>query len=238
MKSPSFGLVGRGRVARHLAHWFTLEGLSHRQWHRECPESLEHTLEDCETILLAVSDDAIETVIAAPPMLTHKRTIHFSGSHTIPGVPGFHPLMTFGPDLYDIDVYRSIPFVTETGGPAFPEVFPTLPNPHRELDPSKKALYHALCVMSGNFTTLLWARAFKGFEKNLGLPREMLLPYLARTAANLAAAPDEALTGPLARGDRGTVEANLSALGDDPWREVYRAFAALFGLDPQQEASS
>lgn len=238
MKSPPFGLVGRGRVARHLAHWFTLEGLPYRQWHRDCPDSPERTLNNCGTILLAVSDDAIETVITAHPVLTRKRTLHLSGSRTIPGVPGFHPLMTFGPDLYDLNVYRSIPFVTEAGGPAFPEVFPTLPNPHRELDPAKKALYHALCVMGGNFTTLIWARAFKGFEHDLGLPREMLLPYLARTTANLAASPDEALTGPLARGDRGTVEANLNALGTDPWREVYRAFAALYGLDPQQEANS
>ncbi len=238
MKSPPVGLVGRGRVARHLAHWFTLEGLPHRQWHRGKPESPEQTLENCETVLLAVSDDAIEAVIAAHPVLTRKLALHLSGSRTIPGIPGFHPLMTFGPDLYEIDVYRSIPFVTEAGGPAFPEVFPTLPNPHQELDPAKKALYHALCVMSGNFTTLLWAQTFKEFENDLGLPREMLLPYLSRTIANLSASPDEALTGPLARGDKGTVEANLKALGSDPWRNVYRAFAALYDLNPRQEAKS
>jgi predicted short-subunit dehydrogenase-like oxidoreductase (DUF2520 family) len=31
------------------------------------------------------------------------------------------------------------------------------------------------------------------------------------------------LTGPLARGDRKTISANLAALAGDPWRDVYRA---------------
>jgi len=238
MKSSPVGLVGRGRVARHLAHWFALESIPHQKWHRGSPESLESTLKACKTILLAVNDDAIEAVAAAHPVLEQKRTIHLSGSRTIPGIPGLHPLMTFGPELYDIDIYRSIPFVGEAGGPAFSDVFPTLPNPAYELNPGNKALYHALCVMSGNFTTLLWARAFKGFEDDLGLPREILLPYLARTAANLKLHPDGVLTGPLSRGDVRTVEANLNALGTDPWREVYRAFTAVYGMNSALEADS
>ena len=235
MKTSPYGIVGRGRVAGHLAHWFSLEDLPYVLWFRDSPESPEHTLSTCKTIILAVNDDALETFIAVHPELRSKKMIHLSGSRTVSGVPGFHPLMTFGPELYSLDEYREIPFVTEAGGPAFTEVFPTLPNPNRELDSTKKALYHALCVISGNFTTLLWNKAFDGFEKSLGLPRDMLQPYLARIAANLASHPEGALTGPLIRGDKGTVTANLNALGDDPWQDVYRAFAALFNLDPRQE---
>ena len=43
-------------------------------------------------------------------------------------------------------------------------------------------------------------------------------------AANLEHAPATAQTGPLARGDRQTVRANLEALGTDPYRDVYAAF--------------
>ena len=231
MKSMPIGLVGRGRVARHLCHWFALEGIAWVQWHRGSPDTLEYTLEECRTILLAISDDSIEALADAHPQLADRNTLHLSGSRTIPGIPGFHPLISFGPDLYGLDVYRSIPFITEAGGPTFPEVFPGLPNPHRELDAEKKALYHALCVMSGNFSTILWNRAFQGFEENLGLPREILLPYLKQIAVNLETNPDQALTGPLARGDVGTMKANLNALGNDPLSNIYKAFTTLFNFD-------
>ena len=232
MTEPIHGLVGRGRVASHLARYLELENIPFASWHRGSGESPEEALGRCPVLLLAVSDDALEPFLAAHPSLAGPRVIHFSGSRTVPGAWGFHPLYTFGPRLYGLDEYRSIPFVTEAGGPALRDVFPGLANPSVALDPAKKGLYHALCVMAGNFTTLLWSKLLDDFPARLGLSRDIAVPYLERTARNALEQGSAALTGPLARRDAGTVEVNLAALDGDPYAAVYRAFAGMFGLAP------
>ncbi len=186
--------------------------------------------EVADTLLLAISDDALEPFLAAHPTLARKTCVHFSGSRTVPGAHGLHPLMTFGPKPYSREAYRAIPFVGEQGGLAFSEVFPSLPNPSWAIDPRDKARYHALCVLAGNFPTLLWAKAFEAFEAQLDLPRAILAPYLEQTLRNTLESGGTALTGPLARGDRGTVARNLDALDGDPYAAVYRAFARAHGL--------
>jgi predicted short-subunit dehydrogenase-like oxidoreductase (DUF2520 family) len=228
MDRPTYGLIGRGRLATHLARYFQLEKLPYRQWHRTHPESLDRSVDGCDVLLLAISDDAIEPFIAANSDVTDRPVVHFSGSLVVDGADGLHPLMTFGSELYDHDTYRAIPFVSERGGLSFGDVFPTLGNPSWVLNADLKPLYHALCVLAGNFTTMLWSKAFADFEKRLGLPREVLLPYLERTAANTFAAGESALTGSLARGDQRTIDRDLTALEGDPYREVYQAFARAF----------
>ncbi|MES2963296.1 MAG: DUF2520 domain-containing protein [Bdellovibrionota bacterium] len=56
--------------------------------------------------------------------------------------------------------------------------------------------------------------------------KTVLIPYLERISKNLTdAKPNESvLTGPLARGDRSTIESNIDSLEGDPFADVYRAF--------------
>jgi predicted short-subunit dehydrogenase-like oxidoreductase (DUF2520 family) len=227
---PTYGLIGRGRVASHMARYLELEAQPFLAWHRGMPGPPERTLDRCDVLLLAISDDAIGSFVEAHPRLTRRPTVHFSGSLVVEGLLGCHPLMTFGPELYDLEIYRSIPFITERGGPGFHELFPHLANPTWTLDTELKPLYHAMCVLGGNFTTLLWSKVLHEFEARLALPREALRPYLEQTCRNAAAAGGAALTGPLARRDHGTVERDLEALAGDPYAGVYRAFAAAFDL--------
>lgn len=231
MTEPTYGLIGRGRVAIHMARYLELEAQPIVRWHRGMPSPPEKALAPADTILLAISDDAIVPFLEDHPKLRRQPIVHFSGSLVTDCAHGFHPLMTFGPELYDLETYRSIPFIEESGGAPFREIFPLLKNPSWPLNPKHKALYHALCVVAGNFTTLLWSKAFTDFEQRLGLPREALQPFLAQTCRNTAAAGREALTGPLARGDVETVARDLRALGDDPYALVYRAFATIFELE-------
>lgn len=228
MTTPTYGLIGRGRLATHLERYLELENQPVLQWHREMPRPPAAVLADATHILLAISDDALEPFAADHRELLDRPLVHFSGSLSIDGADGLHPLMTFGPDPYAIETYRSIPFIAERGGAAFSEVFPALDNPSWTIDRELKPLYHALCVLAGNFTTLLWSKAFEDFEDRLGLPREVLRPYLERTAANTIERGADALTGSLARGDGGTLARDLAALDGDPFGEVYRAFAAAF----------
>ena len=233
MEKPTYGLIGRGRVATHMARYLKLEAQPFLSWHRGEAVAPEEALVDADIVLLAISDDALASFLADHPNLQNRPTVHFSGSLTLEGAHGFHPLMTFGPESYNLESYRTVPFVIEEGGLRFHEVFPALRNPSWLIDPELKPIYHALCVLAGNFTTMLWTKAFDGFEQRLGLPREVLEPYLDRTRFNIAASGRDALTGSLARGDRRTVESDLRALEGDPYHEVYRAFIGAFD---EQEA--
>ncbi len=223
MDSPTYGLIGRGRLARHLAHYLALEGCAVTVWHRGLDTDPATALAGSDVVLLAISDDAIAGFAGQHPELRERTLVHFSGSLVVPGVVGLHPLMTFGPELYDLATYRTIPFVGERGGVGFPDVFPTLVNPHHELDPADKPLYHALCVLSGNFTAVLWGKAMTDFETRLGLPGTALAPFLRQTAANAIVHRDRSLTGPLARAEHRTIERGLEALEGDPWQGVYDA---------------
>jgi hypothetical protein len=171
MIKPTYGIVGGGRMATHMARYLELESLAYSTWCRGMDCAPAKALGDVPVILLAVSD-----------------------------------------------------------GPSFDDIFPGLPNRSWAIGAEHKPLYHALCVMAGNFPTLLWSKVTGEFEGRLGLPGNILRPYLARTLENTSQNGSRALTGPLARGDRGTVQRNLAALGDDTYTDIYRAFARSLGM--------
>lgn len=225
----SYLVIGGGRVASHWGCYFEQIGLPFHTWNRsQSRTELADLARQSTHALLLISDPAI-----GPFAEEHRAElgdlplIHFSASYSNPGIHGAHPLMTFADELYDLATYESIPFVLESESPlSFQELLPGLANPSYRISREQKSRYHALCVMSGNFTTLLWEHAFREFSQKMDLPKEVLLPFLQRTALNLVqSGPGESvLTGPLARADSATIAQHLQALGDDPYREVYEAF--------------
>jgi predicted short-subunit dehydrogenase-like oxidoreductase (DUF2520 family) len=228
-------LVGNGRLSRHLQHYFDLEGIRWRLWARAMRQPLEGTLDGARAVLLLISDDAIEGFLARHVDPAGPPWIHCSGCLVTPLATGVHPLMSFGDELYEPDRYRRIPFVCDRGAAPFAALFPRLSNPHFEIDPAQRPLYHALCAMAGNFTTLLWQHAFATFEGRLSLPRSVLYPYLEQVASNLVRSASP-LTGPLARGDHRTIERHLEALEGDPFRAVYSSFVAAHRATAREEA--
>lgn len=113
-------------------------------------------------ILVLIKDDEIEKFISEKKsgILQDKIFVHFSGLLSIPDAESVHPLITFGENLYDPVTYSKITFITEAGRKSFRELFPELSNPSFQIPAEHKALYHAYCVMSGNFTTILWKSFF------------------------------------------------------------------------------
>ena len=214
-------IIGRGRLARHLEHYFEALGLRCAMWHRDIPIDTLRSLVDISAvpILLCIDDDAIEPFLQEHPWMPKNRTIHCSGSRYLEEIPGLHPLCTFADDLYNVEAYESIPFVADRQGIELPGV----PNPIFSIEPGDKPLYHALCVLAGNCTTLLWQKLFEKFP-DIGLPPESALPYLLQVTENLIDQPKSCLTGPFVRGDQKTIESNLAALGTDAYASVYDAF--------------
>jgi predicted short-subunit dehydrogenase-like oxidoreductase (DUF2520 family) len=220
-------IVGSGRTARHFSHYFQGLGLPFDLWNRHEPWArLQECVEKATHVLLLISDSALEAFYKENLGASDRLVIHFSGALEVSGIQSAHPLMTFSQDLYALETYRRIPFVTTSKIP-FESLLPGVPNSAFRILPEQKPLYHALCVLSGNFTTLLWQKMAQGMTE-LGLPAEIQIPYMNQIFKNLEKNPAGALTGPLARKDFKTVLANDQALAGDPMRLVYRAFVQAY----------
>jgi len=223
---PAYLLLGSGRVARHFQRYFDLLQIPYKTWSRRDPQapSLEALSETASPILLLLSDPAIAGFIEEYPFLQGKKLVHFSGSLSLPGVYAAHPLMSAAAGLLDLAGYQKIPFFLAKDSPDLAELLPGLPNPSYRLPPQERAYYHALCVLSGNFTVLLWQKIFQEFEARFQVPKEGAYPYLQQVLGNLMENPQQALTGPLVRKDHSAIAAHLAALENDPFQGVYQAF--------------
>lgn len=246
-KMPRYLILGRGRAARHLGQTLRLSQAEVHLWEtspRLIANSLDSTLLQkallqSTHVLLLVSDSAIEPLalyckkelesLQKTLPSTSRYWIHASGALTTPHAWGCHPLMTFSSEtIYSAETYSSMSFVLEDQAPAWSMLFPTLKNPHYRIPTEKKALYHALCVLSGNFSMLLWKKLFAELEDQFKIPRSAAIPYLETVFQNLKSHPESALTGPLARKDHSTLRKNLEALQGDPYQGVYQAFVNAF----------
>ncbi|HKP86671.1 MAG TPA: DUF2520 domain-containing protein, partial [Blastocatellia bacterium] len=101
-----------------------------------------------------------------------------------------------------------------------------------EIPTELKSLYHAAAVMASGGVVALISISLEMLNR-CGLSdaesRKVLLPLVEGTIANArAVGPRRALTGPVARGDAGTVRRNMKAIAavDKQWLEIYRQLAA------------
>ena len=225
---PSYLIVGRGRLATHLAHYFDLKSIPFLRWDRTNSINLDNLVSKVDNILLAITDDALESFINENQLVSLKKNmIHFSGACYIQNAIGCHPLMTFSEKRYDLETYEKIPFCMDTNSVSFSELFPTLKNPSYHIQAEQKALYHALCVLSGNATVVLWQTMLKQFNDVFELPKEALQAYQQQIFTNLQADPDNALTGPWQRHDLETIDKHLSVLQGSPLQKVYESIYEL-----------
>ena len=245
---PFYLIIGDGKVARHFAHYFTLAGITYQKWSRKTDSSasLSEKIQEATHVLLLISDRSIESFYDEQEELQAKRVLHFSGSLFSERIAGAHPLMTFSDRLFEIEVYRQIPFIIDRkpvdsgiDHHASDDFLPGLTNPFYFILPEHKALYHALCALSGNFTTILWEKVMAEFSGRLQIPKEALHPYLEQVAMNLvyAQAGQSVLTGPLSRGETAVIESHLKELSGDSFEGVYRAFVKAYSDAAHRPAS-
>ena len=256
-------IVGNGKVARHMMHYFTSLGQPYTHWFRQTkssPVSGDHSnakpsrlasykqklhhifqsdnsidsqLGSAPIVLLLISDDQIQQFIENNPLLKNKKLVHFSGSLNIDGAVGCHPLMTFGPELYAQKDYTKIPFVVDEGVD-FKSLFPLLENPVHHIKLEDKARYHAYCVMAGNFSQMMWQAIGREMQR-INLPKDVMSAFLLQNTQNFIQNPELAATGPFVRGDLNTIAKHQVALAEQPLAEVYQAF---FNLSRHQESTA
>lgn len=224
---PSYLLIGGGRLARHMAHYLNSLGASLTLWNRHdhSTATLVSALNQNPYTLLCINDDQIEGFyknFADHP----TQFVHFSGALNVEEVLGFHPLMSFGAKLYDLETYKAIHFIGTESKEVFKKVFAKFENPYSEISPEQKALYHGVCVLGGNGTTLLWELLANEFQK-MGLPEEAMLPYLKQTTENILQQSEGRWTGPWYRKDIETIEKNTKALANQDLGTLYQEMERL-----------
>lgn len=188
--------------------------------------------------LLAVPDDEIEkTATELAPVMTKNSensdsktpplVFHCSGALTsevlaacAPAtLASAHPVHSFADPLRSLDDLAGSTVAVE-GDPAavgtIAGAFEKLDCTYIQLNPEQKVLYHTGTVMACNYLTVLMASSLQlltaaGIDE--ATARLLLKPIVLQTTHNnFALGPQNALTGPLVRGDIHTVERQLKAL--------------------------
>lgn len=219
-------IIGNGRTAQHMRFYLAHLGHSIEDWHytTHSSDQLKSLAAWSDRTLILIKDSVMEEFVENFSFLRNSKTIHFSGALDIPGLANAHPLISFSHDLFDLEFYKRIPFAIFGADPiALTTLLPGLPNPSFIIPKNQKALYHGLCVTSGNFTVLLWQIIGKTFLENLGVTSTQLIPYLESVTSNLKTQWDNALTGPIARRDSKTLLKNYSAIKDTSLKELFEA---------------
>lgn len=225
-----YAIIGDGRMAKHFCHYLDLLHLPYSQWSRKLNQKnqLKTIIKKSSHLLILISDSSINQFIMDNSIIDKKMIVHFSGRLISEFAWSAHPLMTFGPNLYDLTLYQNIPFFIEKEGPEFSDLLPGLANPNFKISSQQKPYYHALCVLSNNFTAILWQKFYNAMKNEFDIPKDVLIPFMHRTFLNIQEDHQNALTGPLVRNDKNTIKANLEALENDEFHQVYLAFIEAF----------
>ena len=169
--------------------------------------------EGAELVLLCVPDDAIAEVAAS--IETGPWVAHVSGARPLAALGrherrfSLHPLQTFtrsrGAEQLD-GAYAAVTAETDEAHAVALWLAETLGLRTFDLDDSARTLYHAGAVFASNYVVTLQRAATLLFAA-VGAPPAALEPLMLRTIEN-----DFELTGPVSRGDWGTVGAHIAEL--------------------------
>ena len=186
-------------------------------------------VDGADLVFLTTPDDAIAEVAAAVSWRPGQAAVHTSGALSLDvlaaagrdgaSAGSIHPLQTFAGADEGRALLAGSAFAIE-GSPALlpllRELVEALGGQPVELPPGAKTLYHVAAVLMSNYTVTL-AKLVTDLWESFGVDRETalaaLLPLLHGAVRNLETLglPD-ALTGPVSRGDAGTVRRHMEAL--------------------------
>ena len=186
-------------------------------------------LDEVELVLLAVPDDAVAAVAGTLRLYGGQALVHTSGALGAEvleparaagtQVGAFHPLVSFADVERSVEALHGATVAIEGDDrlasllAAMAEAIGAVPV---RLAPGTKAAYHAAAVLAaGGFVALLDAIVELGRVAGLDEPGALAIygRLIEQTLGNARAlGVARSLTGPLARGDLGTLEHHLEAL--------------------------
>jgi predicted short-subunit dehydrogenase-like oxidoreductase (DUF2520 family) len=211
----SVRVIGRGRVGSAISARLHERGVILRD-------------DEPGLVLLCVPDSAIRDVartIAAGPWVSHV-----SGATPLSALDphmrrfSLHPLQTFtrarGSEQLD-GAWGAVTADSRDSAARAVWLAETLGLRAFEIQDEARARYHAGAAIASNYLVTLYRAAARLFATT-GAPPEALIPLMQRTIDN-----GFELTGPIARGDRATVDAHIAAIREHaPELEgMYRALS-------------
>ena len=222
------------------SHGYPVAAVSSR--HLSSAEELASTVEGCtatasgqtvaeaaDLVFITTPDDAITAVADQIKWPPGKSVVHCSGADTTQALASarasgaavgvFHPLQTFAGAEPAINNLPGTTFALEAEEPLLSllkEMAGALGGYAIELKAGDKVIYHAAAVIACNYLVTLVKQAADLWQ-TFGVPPEQsvraLLPLLKGTVRNIETVGiPNCLTGPIARGDAGTIAKHLAAL--------------------------
>ncbi len=182
-----------------------------------------------ELVFIATPDDAIASVASQIRWRAGQSVVHCSGADSTDilelakksgaHVGAFHPLQTFASIKQAIDNIPGSTFAIEAEEPllsTLKDMATALDGRWIELKADDKVAYHAAAVIACNYLVTLVKLATDLWQTFAIPPQQAtqaLLPLLRGTLNNIdTVGIPQCLTGPIARGDAGTIEKHLDTL--------------------------
>jgi predicted short-subunit dehydrogenase-like oxidoreductase (DUF2520 family) len=197
-----------------------------------------------ELVLLTVPDDALPGVVsglaATGAWQPGQIAVHTSGRYGVsvldPVLPAhviplaLHPAMTFSGTPADLAAMADCCFGVTAPEPARPVAEALVVEVGGEpvwIDEADRARYHAALAHGANHLVTLVAQAMQVLaDAGVEVPDRVLAPLLGTALDNALRRGDAALTGPVARGDAGTVAAHVRELRQES-PDVLAAYVAM-----------
>lgn len=234
-------ILGSGNIATHLSKALIKVGYPIKQvWSRDHKNAIDLALEigansilqiadlssKIDVIIVAVSDDAIERVVAQIPISNQQQLIlHTSGSTSLSilekhaqncGV--LYPLQTFSKN-HDLD-FSKVPLLIEGNHHLAEEqllmIAKKLSQKVEKVNSKDRMRIHISAVFACNFTNHFYSIAEK-LVQDTDLDFDLLRPLILETAKKaMHNSPDKVQTGPAKRNDTLTINKHLDLLKNNP----------------------
>lgn len=248
-KQPFISFIGSGNLAWHLAPALDNAGFSVREVYSRDPKNakalvgklyegevkndLSFSESKSRIFVIAVSDDAIESIVQEIVLPENAILVHTSGSQPLSllgyaatennGV--FYPLQTFSKNK-KID-FKEIPIFIESENKEveklLTEMAKAISKKVVKIDSRQRKALHVAAVFASNFTNHMLSIS-NDILKEHTLDAELLKPLIAETITKaLTIGPHDAQTGPARRGDLELLDNHYSFLEEDEEvAEIYK----------------
>lgn len=206
--------------------------------------SADSAAKECELLIISVNDDSIADVWSCldRSSLKGKTVCHLSGSltsdilndHAGVNVCSMHPLLAFSSRQTEFKYIKNAFFTLEGDELATnltAELLERCGNEYKVIKADSKAAYHAAACFVSNFMTAVCAEGFDILKEECGFTDSEALkamrPLIEINAANVCRkGVKQSLTGPVSRGDVGTVKKHLKALTGRK-QEIYKLLSSV-----------
>jgi predicted short-subunit dehydrogenase-like oxidoreductase (DUF2520 family) len=224
------------RAGHHVEAVAAVSDASRRRAQRLLPDAAvlppDEVAAAAELLLLAVPDDVLPALAnglgATEAVRPGALVVHTSGAHGVGVLAGLaergaaplalHPVMTFTGTELDLVRLAGVSFGVTAPDELRPAaealVIEMGAEPVWIAEPLRPLYHAALAFGSNNLVTLVAQASDLLRQAGVDEPRRLLGPLLEAALDNALGSGDRALTGPVARGDAGTVSSHLRALSD------------------------